>query len=140
MERADMLIFGIGSLYTSLIPNLLPARVKTAILNSKARKVYLCNAMQQPGETNGHTMSMHLEAIHRHVGAEFMEVVVADTTALPVAVEEKYAADGVGKVQVDSDQLSPKVVLVKKELIDIDANNWVRHNPYRIAEVIRALL
>ena len=79
LEDADLVVFGIGSLYTSLIPNLLLSGIKESLEKSKAKVVYVCNAMQQPGETEGYTADEHIEAICKVIGNNIIDEVVVDT-------------------------------------------------------------
>ena len=73
IEEADMIIIGPGSLYTSILPNLLVKKIGKAVLNSNAPKVYICNLMTQAGETLHYTAADHIQALYDHMGAQFVE-------------------------------------------------------------------
>ena len=66
--NADILIFGPGSLYTSVIPNLLVTGIRDAVIKSEAVKIYICNVMTQPGETDGYGAFEHVQALIQHIG------------------------------------------------------------------------
>jgi uncharacterized cofD-like protein len=101
VEAADIFLFGPGSLFTSVIPNLLLSGLMEAI-NARGRpRVYIGNIMTQPGETDGYRLSDHIEALRRHVGRDFPDYVLAHTGPLTGGVLEKYAAEGARPVLND---------------------------------------
>lgn len=106
IREADVIVMGPGSLYTSIIPNLLVDGVTEAILQSKAKKLYVCNVMTQPGETDGYTVSAHLRAIEEHSQKGIVECVLANNTPIPPALIEKYKAEGAEPVIIDEENLT----------------------------------
>lgn len=106
IREADVIVMGPGSLYTSIIPNLLVDGVTEAILQSPAKKLYVCNVMTQPGETDGYTVSEHLRAIEAHSQKGIVECVLANNMPIPPALLEKYRTEGAGPVIVDEEKLS----------------------------------
>jgi uncharacterized cofD-like protein len=92
LEQADLITLGPGSLYTSLIPNLLIRGIPERIAASKALKVYVGNLMTQPGETRGYTAADHLRALGKHAGRTLFDRVVLNTRALSWALRKRYAA------------------------------------------------
>lgn len=98
---ADLFLFGPGSLFTSVIPNLLLSGLMDAINARRRPRVYIGNIMTQPGETDGFQLSDHIKAIRRHVGGDFPDYVLAHTGLLSGAVLEKYAAEGAKPVVND---------------------------------------
>ncbi|WP_319203090.1 YvcK family protein [uncultured Ilyobacter sp.] len=141
IEKADLIVLGIGSLYTSIIPNLLIPEMKESLIKSKAKKVYVCNAMQQPGETGGYTVSDHIKAINRHVNGEFLDVVVTDSSEIPKTVMKKYNQEGAGRVEVDFENLEKmKIDILEQKLLEISEKGTVRHHPYRLAGAIYSLV
>ena len=90
LEEADLIIFGIGSLYTSIIPNLLLKGIKESLKKSKAKKIYICNAMQQPGETEGYTVSDHIKAINDNIGEGVIDSVIVDPRDIPQDILVRY--------------------------------------------------
>ena len=87
--EADVIIFGIGSLYTSILPNVVIGELKEALLKTKATKVYLCNAMTQPGETDDYYLEDHVKAIEDHLHGS-VDVVIYANDLLPPEVLERY--------------------------------------------------
>ncbi|HHY44828.1 MAG TPA: YvcK family protein [Firmicutes bacterium] len=98
--EADGIIIGPGSLYTSVIPNLLVPGIRDAIASSRARKLYVCNIMTQPGETDGYSVSDHVFAIERHAGRLFAAV-LANTAEAPEGTAAKYAGEDRFQVRLD---------------------------------------
>lgn len=93
IRNADLIILGPGSLYTSVIPNLLVKNVARAIFDSRAKRFYICNIMTQPGETGNYTQEDHIRAIEEHLDQDegcLFDYVVANTGTLPKSIEEKY--------------------------------------------------
>ena len=93
VAEADLITLGPGSLYTSLLPNLLVSRVTRQIVNSRATKVYIGNLMTQPGETRGYSAAQHLEAIIQHVGPNMFDFAVFNNRSFPPAMRKRYAVE-----------------------------------------------
>ncbi len=93
LAEADLITLGPGSLYTSLLPNLLVTRVAQQIANSRAVKVYIGNLMTQPGETRGYSAAEHLEAVLQHVGGNIFDFAVLNNRAFPPSMRRRYAAE-----------------------------------------------
>ncbi|MBC2855046.1 uridine diphosphate-N-acetylglucosamine-binding protein YvcK [Cetobacterium sp. 2A] len=137
VEKADLIIFGIGSLYTSLIPNFLSHEMQEALKSSKGKKIYICNAMQQPGETEGYTVGNHIESINRHVGYNMVEKVIFDSREIPDKILKRYREEGSDIVKLDKDNLELLgVELIEANIIQVDKKNQIRHHPYKLAATI----
>lgn len=104
---ADGIIIGPGSLYTSIIPNLLVPGIRDAIAQSRASKLYVCNIMTQPGETDGYTVSDHVIAMENHAG-RLLSSVLVNIAEAPPETAAKYAEDGRYQVRVDKSALSER--------------------------------
>lgn len=128
--NAEMLLIGPGSLYTSLLPNLLVPDIVHAIRASKAFKVYVCNVATQPGETDGYDCEAHLGAIERHVGRGLVDLMLANDTV------EGELPEGISRVPASPNGQSVPVHLA--DLIDGD-RPW-RHDATKLAETLIALL
>jgi len=89
--EADGIVVGPGSLYTSILPNLLVRDMCDAIRASKACKIYVCNVMTQPGETDGFTASDHIKAIYDHVGERLFDIAIINNEVPPIDIQDKYA-------------------------------------------------
>jgi uncharacterized cofD-like protein len=106
IARADLITFGPGSLFTSVIPNVLVQGIPDAIRKSRAMKAYYVNLMWQPGETIGFRASDHVAAINRHAGGNLFDVIVVNTRSISARQRRKYAAEQVQSVMNDVDRLA----------------------------------
>jgi uncharacterized cofD-like protein len=136
IANADLITLGPGSLFTSVIPNLLVAGVPRAIEASPALKVYFVNLMWQPGETINLSASRHVEAILRHArGRKVIDCVVLNSTPIPDALRRKYARQHVAPVENDVARLQQLgMQVVTAELLGDSV--LVRHHPQATAEVV----
>lgn len=105
IEDADLILLGPGSLYTSIIPNLLMDGITQAIANSDALKIYVLNVATEDGETEGYSASGHVKAIFSHSADGLFDYCLANSTPFPEAVRCHHEKLGGGQVVVDSDQL-----------------------------------
>ncbi|MCU1295473.1 MAG: protein of unknown function and CofD, partial [Bryobacterales bacterium] len=138
--KADLITLGPGSLYTSIIPNLLVSGIADAIERSPALKVYFVNLMWQPGETIDFTASRHVEVIHAHAGCKLTDCVVVNSTPIPLAMRRKYARARVRPVENDFERIEELgVEVVTAELLAINAEKKVRHDSDALADVAIAL-
>ncbi len=138
IEKADIIVLGPGSLYTSIMPNLLVDGVVDAIRQSKAVKIYVCNIMSQCGETDDYTVSDHLTAIERHSYEGIADVVIANNAPIPEGLRKKYAEEQSFEVQVDEEKVLEKAKLVQGSLWLV-RNDTIRHNFSRLARTIMRL-
>lgn len=137
IEEADLIVFSIGSLYTSIIPNLLLGNMQEALKSSKARKIYICNAMCQMGETENYSVADHIESINKHVGYDMIDRVIVNSVGLEKEIIDRYEADGRVPVKIDLDRLEKmRVKVIQEPLVKIDSEKRVRHLSYKLAAVI----
>jgi uncharacterized cofD-like protein len=135
LAEADLITLGPGSLYTSLIPNLLVRGIPEAIARSKALKVYVGNLMTQPGETRGYTAADHLRALHQHAGRRLFDLVVLNNTDLSLGLHKRYAAQHVGPVLTDIEEVWTQGV--EPVLADLLVEDHVaRHDSRRLAQLL----
>lgn len=137
INEADLIIMGPGSLFTSVIPNLLIDDITQAISKSKAKKIYICNIMTQPGETDNFSVSEHVKAILAHSKYDNVLDTVFVNDSLPKNLALKYKAANSLPVKIDIEnvkQLGIKVVI--KRLIEKNKDGFVRHSPRRLARII----
>lgn len=138
IEAADVIVLGPGSLYTSIIPNLLVPGIVEAIQASRAVKVYICNVMTQPGETNGYTASDHVQAIMNHAGGKLFDYTILNKSDIPHAVRSQYAEKGADVVHLDLDALqSLGLHLIIDDLVTFQG--VLRHNAHKLSEHIYRL-
>lgn len=134
IRDADLITLGPGSLFTSVIPNLLVEGIAPAIARSRALKAYYVNLMWQPGETIGFRASDHVEAIHRHAGTPLIDVAVVNTRAISARQRRKYAAENVRPVLNDVDRLAEMDLQIMAADL-LGTGESVRHDPRASAEV-----
>lgn len=137
INEAELIIMGPGSLYTSVIPNLLINDIAEAISKSHAKKVYICNIMTQPGETDNFSASDHVKAILDHSKYENILDTVFINDSLPKNLAQKYKAVNSVPVKIDIENLKKLgVKVVVKRLIEKNKDGLVRHSPRRLARII----
>ncbi len=138
IKKADSIIIGPGSLYTSVIPNLLVKDILNAIKEAKSPKIYVCNIMTQPGETDLYTVKSHLNAINKHVdGNIFDYVIVNNNEDLSLDLEKKYLDGNSNLVKYDKDQMNLLgIKIIEEDLIKVNSNGYVRHNEYKLSTLI----
>jgi uncharacterized cofD-like protein len=135
IRNADIIVIGPGSVYTSVIPNLLVRGMTDAIAASKAVKVYACNVMTQPGESDGFTAADHVRAIEAHTGRHVFQYVIVNKAIPGEALIEKYRASNQELVVPDADRL--RAMGLKPVVGDfISETDVVRHDPVRLTEAI----
>lgn len=140
IQEADAIILGPGSLYTSVIPNLLIKDVAQAIRSSQALKIYVCNVMTQPGETTGYTVADHVEKIFEHAGGKLFDYVIVNADdEISDELAKKYAEQGAYPVKIEYDRLKTLGVNVIKGSL-LNKQKQVRHNPRLLAELIIKLI
>ncbi len=138
IKQADVIVLGPGSLFTSVIPNLLVPKIADALRATDALRVYVCNVMTQPGETDGFMASDHVRAIEAHAGGRVFDYVLVNNATPMPELMERYHASGQELVLPDIDrirQMGYKVVAGNF----ISQSDYVRHDPARLAEAILRL-
>lgn len=137
INEADLIILGPGSLYTSVIPNLLVSGISDAIAQSKAKKIYVCNIMTQPGETTDYSVASHVNALIKHAGSRSIVDAVLVNNSLPENISEGYAASGSIPVRLDMENIAPiGIEVVSQKLIQENKNGLVRHSSNRVARAV----
>ena len=135
IATADVILLGPGSLFTSIIPNLLVSGVAEAIEKSRATKVYIPNLMTQPGETRGFTVSDHVRSIHRNTGHELVQWVIMNNRPIAADVAKRYRAQGSEPVITDLPELERMGLrCVFEDLLEVQA--VIRHNSRRLAHLL----
>ena len=139
IAEADVVILGPGSLYTSIIPNLLVRGMAEAIRRSPAVTVYACNIMTQPGETDGYKASDHIRTIHRHAGSGLIDYAIVNVEDIPKNLLRKYKEDGAVPVRPDLGEIERmNVKPVERRLVF--ETDVVRHDPCKLAESVMELI
>jgi len=139
IASADLITIGPGSLFTSLIPNLLVHGIPEAIRESHALKVYVGNLMTQANESLGLTASQHIEALFTHAGGKFFDHALLNETPIPAEMQERYAAEGAEPIAIDLDAV--RALGVEPVLGNyLAAGDVARHDADRIAHDLMQLL
>lgn len=137
IRDADIITVGPGSLYTSILPNLLVAQVARVIGETHATKIFVNNLMTQPGETEGYSARKHLETIKKYAPEIHFDFVVINDRRVSKEQEELYAAEGANQIGLDEpidDAIDQATEVVRADLLD--SGEKVRHNADRLAEVV----
>ena len=137
INDADLIILGPGSLYTSVIPNLLVEEISRTIINSDAKKVYVCNIMTQPGETDGYSVADHLNALFKHAQSDKIVDAVIMNDFIPQNLAQKYKEADSYPVVIDEDRIKQLgVELFTRKLVEGTKDGYVRHSSKRVARTI----
>jgi uncharacterized cofD-like protein len=135
IQQADLILLGPGSLYTSILPNLLIREIVEAIAKSKAPRVYISNLMTQPGETSGYALADHLRAIERHTPRRVIDWVVANRQVVSPEVAKRYRAQGAEPVAIDIPDLQKLGYRIVLDNL-LEEHGVIRHNPARLARLL----
>lgn len=139
IRSADAIILGPGSLYTSIMPNLLVSSVAEELKKSRALKIYICNVMTQPGETDGYTASMHAEAILKHAGRGAIDFMLVNNAPLSAGLRARYAAQGIHPVAVDEAAINALGIgFVGADIIS--QSDAVRHDPDKLSRSVMRMI
>ncbi len=139
IQNADVVILGPGSLYTSVIPNLLVRDIAEAIKKTSALRVYVANVMTQPGETDDYGVWKHLEAIFSHIKEQVVDYVFVNNEAVPLEVLEKYKKDGASPVVLnpeDQERIAKAGIKIKEGKFLEVKKQYIRHDTDKLSEQI----
>ncbi len=139
IRRADAIVLGPGSLYTSIMPNLLVDKIYKEIVASKAIKLYVCNVMTQKGETDGYKASDHLKAIIDHTALGIVDYSIVNTAKIPDVMLKRYEEEGAYPVIADPENIKKmKCKLIEAHIVTIE--DYVRHDSGKLAKIIIDLI
>ncbi|EJL28950.1 YvcK family protein [Brevibacillus sp. BC25] len=137
---ADAILIGPGSLYTSILPNLLVRGLFEAITRAQAPKIYICNVMTQPGETDGFSASRHVNVMYDHVDRPFLDTIIVNSAELPTHVLDKYAEKGAAPVRCDLKQLRQiGLHVVARPLVTFE-DGYLRHDAHAVSKQVVSLV
>lgn len=143
LRKSDCIVIGPGSLYTSLMPNLLVQKIPKEIYNSKGIKVYVANIMTQRGETDGFSITRHIEEIERYSKEKIIDYVIVNDKVLPLGIKEKLAKEEIYQLFITADEeytLSKKnIKVIKEDILEIE-NNIIRHNNKLLSDLIMKII
>jgi len=135
IKEADAIVLGPGSLYTSILPNLLVEGMTDAIKNSKAKKIYICNVMTQPGETDDYNASKHVDKIVKYLGLSVLDYVIINSKKAPEKQYWEYRKKGSDRVRIDDEELEKyDAKIIKRDLMM--STDLLRHDPDKLARAV----
>ncbi|NQT53573.1 uridine diphosphate-N-acetylglucosamine-binding protein YvcK [bacterium] len=148
IRQADLVVIGPGSLYTSVVANLLVPGIPAAIAESKAKKIYVCNIVTQPGQTDGYAVSDHVAAVERCLGEGVLDAVLVNSNVPSDDLLDRYHDEGADLVRFDDEIGNHRVQIILDDLVeDIDhklilweKQDLLRHDPDKVAALIWNLL
>lgn len=139
IQEADIIVLGPGSLYTSVIPNILVKNISKLISESKATKFYICNLMTQPGETDGYNVYDHVSAIIKHSNRYIIDYVIANDELISEKQIENYKFKGAKQVIIDNEQINKleemNIRVICSNFVEIK-KNYIRHNSEKIGQLL----
>ena len=139
IAAADLILLGPGSLYTSIIPNLLVDGVAEAIAASDAQKIYVCNIMTQDGETEGYTAADHLEALQRHGREGIVDLCLANNAPIPCELAARYSEEDAELLRVDRERIAALGIALAEYPLLSAQGGYARHDPELLARAVMEL-
>ena len=140
IAEADLVVLGPGSLYTSVIPNLLVEGIADAVASSGALRVYVCNVMTQEGESEGYTAFEHVRALLSHSRADLLDVCLCNSAPISEAMRAKYREEGAGQTTIDREAFASAGIELREKALMEEQNGVVRHCPPRLTYALLSLL
>jgi len=142
IKKADLIIFSMGSLFTSVLPNIMCKEVKEALNNAKAPIMYLSNIVTQPGETDGFTVGDHVKLLNRYLDERKVDVVIASNTKISEKMAKKYETEEQkDPVLIDYEEIAKiGTELIEDDLMIIDKDNTLKHDSLKLSSVIFSYL
>ncbi|NMD68911.1 YvcK family protein [Bacillus sp. DNRA2] len=140
INQADIIIIGPGSLYTSILPNLLVPELGKAVCDAQAKKVYICNLMTQAGETLDYSASDHVKAIYDHLNCQFIDTILVNNKPIPEEIQKRYQKEFAKPVHYDvQNLLDMGMELLQDEFVSLQ-DGVIRHDTNKVAQILYALI
>lgn len=140
IKQADLIVIAPGSLYTSILPNLIIPGIDDAIKQASGKLIYVCNVMTQAGETTGYTAADHVLAINEHIGGEYVDAIVVHNEPIVGPVREIYAEENADPVIYDTERLIDMgLQIIEGDIINHDRTT-LRHDTRKIAKLLYSIL
>ena len=139
LQDADIIVIGPGSLYTSVACNLLVDNISRAIIQSKAKKVFISNLMNQPGETDGYTLARHVNEVERYIGKHVLDYCIANNGEITEEMIKDFNQGMSTPVVNDLENIQNRAISVIQEDLVVTAPNSILHDSKRVAELIIAI-
>ena len=136
IKYANVIILGPGALYTTVISNLLLTDISKAIVNSKAKKVFIANLMNSPGETDGYTLAKHVNEVERYLGKHILDYVIANNGEITSEMGKDFNQGTSTPVRIDLENIQNRAICVTPEDLVMTAPSSIIHDSKRVAEII----
>jgi uncharacterized cofD-like protein len=140
IRKADLILIGPGSLYTSILPNLLVPKIGDEVCKAKAKKVYICNVMTQAGETLDYTASDHVRALNDHMKCKFIDTILVNDEVIPDMMKALYAEELAKPVNYDLEALREMGLEIVHDKIVSYENNVIRHDTVKVAKLLYEMI
>ena len=141
INEADLIIISMGSLYTSVMPHLICPDVVNAINNSKAKVMYICNAMTQPGETDNFTVNDHIKTLEKYLGKNSIDSVIATNTIIDDELLDKYATEEQkDPVRIDYENIKNETYELLEDDLLTTEDGTIRHDSLKLSSIIFSYL
>ena len=140
LSQADLIIFSSGSLITSIMPHIIIPEIQQAVRNSKAKKLYVCNILTQPGETDDFMVSDHISLLEKYLGYGAIDAVIANDASLPDDLKLLANSEGKSRVHIDSDELDEKNIKLISDKIYLIEDGSIRHDALKTAYLMFSYL
>lgn len=141
IRNADLIILSMGSLYTSILPHLVCEDVAEAIHNSNAKKMYVCNAMTQPGETDNFGVSDHVNVLEKYIGKDTINSVIVSNTILPDEILKKYSSEEQKDlVKIDYENIKKAKYEILEDDLLTTSDGTIRHDSLKLSSIIFSYL
>ncbi|RAK19982.1 putative cofD-like protein [Anoxybacillus vitaminiphilus] len=140
IRSADLIVVGPGSLYTSILPNLLVPKIGEEVCKAKAKKIYICNVMTQAGETLNYTASDHVKALYNHMNCAFLDTILVNDENIPDEIQKRYAKELAEPVKYDIENLKQLGLSIIHDSIISYEDNVIRHDTNKVAALLVSLL
>jgi uncharacterized cofD-like protein len=140
IRAADLIVVGPGSLYTSILPNLLVPKIGEEVCKAEAKKIYICNVMTQAGETLNYTASDHVKALYTHMNCAFLDTILVNDENIPYEIQKRYAKELAEPVKYDIENLKQLGLSIIHDNIISYEDNVIRHDTKKVAALLVSLL
>ncbi|MBZ9609226.1 uridine diphosphate-N-acetylglucosamine-binding protein YvcK [Clostridium estertheticum] len=136
INESDAVILGPGSLYTSIIPNLLVGEIRNALDKTRALRIYVANIMTQPGESDNFGVKDHINAIHQHAKCKVIDCVLVNIGKIGSDLEQKYLNDNSNMVKINEDEITKQgIEVIKSDFVKI-GKGYIRHDEDKLATIL----
>ncbi|UOQ94339.1 YvcK family protein [Halobacillus shinanisalinarum] len=140
IASADLIVIAPGSLYTSILPNIIIPEISQALRETNAKVTYVCNVMTQAGETSGYTAADHVQALHDHVGEGCIHSVIVHNKPIGQNIRKVYAEENAEPVHYDMDRIKTMgLKIIEEDIID-KSKSAIRHDTNKLARLLHSLL